>query len=156
MSNVVEIESNFMADAPGLEWRGPYYLQLRVEKGKVLVTQSCLTLCNPMDCNTPGSSVHGILQARILSAFSLSRGSSWPRDRTWVSCVSSIVGRFVTIWATREAAASQGTKILPATRWDRKKKRNEEAWAISHHCLSTSNPEIQESGQLTLQSSGEF
>ena len=151
MSNVVEIESNFMADAPGLEWRGPYYLQLRVEKGKVLVTQSCLTLCNPMDCNTPGSSVHGILQARILSAFSLSRGSSWPRDRTWVSCASSIVGRFVTIWATREAAAREALWLKK-----KKKKRNEEAWAISHHCLSTSNPEIQESGQLTLQSSGEF
>ena len=44
MSNVVETESNFMEDATGLEWRGPYDLQLRVEKGKVLVAQSCLTL----------------------------------------------------------------------------------------------------------------
>ena len=44
---------------------------------KVLVTQSCLTLCDPMDCSLPGSSVHGILQARILEwvAIPFSRGS---------------------------------------------------------------------------------
>ena len=51
---------------------------------RVLVTQSCPTLCNPIDCSLPGSSVHGILQARILGwvASPLSRGSSQPRDRT--------------------------------------------------------------------------
>ena len=49
--------------------------------------QSCLTLCDPMDCSLPGSSTHRILQARILEwlAISSSRGSSRPRDRTWVS-----------------------------------------------------------------------
>ena len=54
--------------------------------------QSCLTLCNPMDCNPPGSSVHGIFQARILEwlAISFSGGSSWPRDQTWASCISCI------------------------------------------------------------------
>ena len=48
----------------------------------MLVTQSCLTLCNPMDCSPPGSSVHEILQARLLEwvAISYSRGSSQPRD----------------------------------------------------------------------------
>ena len=48
------------------------------------VTQSCLTLCYPMDCSPPGSSVPGILQARILEwvAISFSRGSSWPKDWT--------------------------------------------------------------------------
>ena len=67
----------------------------------VIVTQSCPTLCNPMDCSPPGSSVHGILQARILEwiAIPFSR-SSWPRDPTWVSCIA---GRFFTIWATRGA-----------------------------------------------------
>ena len=47
-----------------------------------LVAQSCLTLCDPMDYSLPGSSVHGILQARILQwvAISFSRGSSQPRD----------------------------------------------------------------------------
>ena len=65
---------------------------------KCSVIQSCLTLCNPMDCSPSGSSVHGILQARILEwvAISSSRGSSQPRDRTWVS---RIADRFFTIWA---------------------------------------------------------
>ena len=51
-------------------------------KVKVLVSQSCLTLFDPMDCSPPGSSVHGILQARILEwvAISISRGSSQLRD----------------------------------------------------------------------------
>ena len=68
----------------------------------VLVAQSCLTLCDPMDCGPPGSSVPGILQAKILEwvAISFSRGSSQPRDLTHVSCTA---GRFFTIWATREA-----------------------------------------------------
>ena len=63
---------------------------------KVLATQSCLTLCHPMDCNPPGSSVYGILQARMLEwvAISFSRGSSQPRDQTWASCIT---GRFFTI-----------------------------------------------------------
>ena len=51
-------------------------------------SHSVLSLCNPMDCIPPVSSVHGILWARILEwvAISFSRGSSQPRDRTWVSC----------------------------------------------------------------------
>ena len=66
------------------------------------ITQSCLTLCNPMDCVPSGSSVHGILQAWILEwvVIPLSRGSSWPRDQTWVFCIA---GRFFTIWAIVEA-----------------------------------------------------
>ena len=57
-----------------------------------------------MDCSLPGSSVHGIFQARILEwvAISFSRRSSWPRDWTWVS---HIVGRCFTVWATREVGA---------------------------------------------------
>ena len=63
------------------------------------VAQSCLTLCNPMDCSLTGSSAHGILQARILEwvAICFSRRSSWPRDHTWVSFGSWIAGRFLTI-----------------------------------------------------------
>ena len=59
-------------------------------------------LCDPMDCRPPGSSVHGILQPRILEwvAISFSRGSSRPRDRNWVF---RITGRCFTLWATREA-----------------------------------------------------
>ena len=68
----------------------------------VLVAQSCLTLCHPMDCGLPSSSVHGILQARILKwiAIPFSKGYSWPRDRIHVSYIA---GRFFTIWATGEA-----------------------------------------------------
>ena len=60
------------------------------------VTELCLTLCDPMDCSPPGSSVHGILQARILEwvAIPFSRGSSGPRDRTQVSYIT---GRFSTV-----------------------------------------------------------
>ena len=58
-----------------------------------VVIQPCPTLCNPVDCSSPGSSAHEILQARILEhvAIPFSRGSSWPRNRTQVSCIS---GRF--------------------------------------------------------------
>ena len=66
------------------------------------VTQSCLTLCDPMDCSLLGSSVYGILQARILEwfAISFSRGSFQPRDWTHISCT----GRWILYhWAMREA-----------------------------------------------------
>ena len=66
------------------------------------VTQLCPTLCDPVDYSPPGSSVHGILQARILEwvAISFSRGSSRPKDQTQVS---RIAGRRFNLWATREA-----------------------------------------------------
>ena len=69
--------------------------QLRVSV-KLLLAQSCPTLCSPS-----ASSVHGILQARILEwvAMTFSRGSFQPRNRTQVSCIAS---RFFTIWATRD------------------------------------------------------
>ena len=62
----------------------------------MLAAQSCPTLCDLIDCNPLGSSVHGILQARILEwiAIPISRGSSRPRDQTWVSCIA---GEFFTI-----------------------------------------------------------
>ena len=66
--------------------------------------QLCLTLCDPMDCSPPGSSVHGIFQARTLErvAISSSRGSSRPRDRALVSCIGR---RVLYHWATWEACA---------------------------------------------------
>ena len=76
------------------------YMQSEVKWSEV--AQSCPTLCDPMDCSPPGSSVHGILQARVLEwvAISFSRGSSWLRDWTQVS---HIAGRRFNLWATREA-----------------------------------------------------
>ena len=54
------------------------------------VTQSCPTLCVPMDCSLPGFSIRGIFQARVLEwiALSFSRRSSWTRDQTQVSCIA--------------------------------------------------------------------
>jgi len=72
----------------------------------VLDIQWCLPLCN---CSPPGPSVHGIPQTRILEwvAISSSRGSSWCRNWTVASC---IVGRFFTVWATREAPQNSDWK----------------------------------------------
>ena len=64
-----------------------------------LVTQTCPTLCNPMDCSLPGSSVHGILQARILEWILFSSGSSKPRDRTQISYIA---GGFFNTWEAQE------------------------------------------------------
>ena len=72
-----------------------------------LLTQSCLTFCNPMDCSPPVSSVRVISQARILEwvVISFSRGSSGPRDWTHVSCI----GRQILYhWGTREAPHRNG------------------------------------------------
>ena len=82
-------------------------LEMCMTQMSVLVAQFCPTLCDPVDCSPPGSSVHGILQTRILewAAILFSRGSSRPKDQTWVSCIA---GRFLTIWVTRE-----GTKLSP-------------------------------------------
>ena len=69
-----------------------------------LIAKSCLTDCEPVDCRPPGSSVHETPQARILEwvAISSSRASSWPRDRTHISCI----GRQILYhWGTREAHA---------------------------------------------------
>ena len=72
-------------------------------KVKLLVDKSCPTLLELHGCDSsPGSSVHGILQAKTLEwgAISFSRGSFWPRDWTQASCTA---GRSFTVWATREA-----------------------------------------------------
>ena len=73
-----------------------------VQSVMCLVAQWCPTLCDPMDCSLPGSSIHGIFQARILEwvAVPFSRVSSESRDQSQVSCIA---GRFITIWASRES-----------------------------------------------------
>ena len=86
-------------------WRRPLpdLWAKKEKKGKESeVAQLCLTLCDPMNCSLPVSSIHGVFQARVLEwiAISFSRGSSQPGDRTQVSWTA---GRCFTIWATREA-----------------------------------------------------
>ena len=70
---------------------------------KKVKSLSRVWLCDPMDCRLPGSSVHGIFQARLLEWIDIyiSRGSSQPRNQTWVS---HIAVRCFIIWATRERA----------------------------------------------------
>ena len=67
-----------------------FLLQCMKVKSDSEVAQSCPTLSDPMDCSLPGSSIHGIFQARVLEwgAIAFSRGSSQPRDRTRVSCTA--------------------------------------------------------------------
>ena len=115
----------------GAYWKLYRYSTNIEMKLKLLDTQSCLTLCNPRDCNLPGSSVHGILQARVLEwvAYPFSRGSSWPRDQT---CVSCIAGRFFTAGPPGEPCLSGlFTKLqkpffftnLPMEKWQLRKVR---------------------------------
>ena len=84
-------------------WPNPYFpSRLNFLCCCCLVTKCYPTLCYAMACSPPSSSVHGISQAGILEwvAISFSRGSSRPRDQTWVSCIS---GRFFTHWVTWKA-----------------------------------------------------
>ena len=78
----------------------------------MLVAKSCLTLCNLMGCRPPGSSVHGISQARILEwvATSFSRDSSQTRNRTQVSCNDRQIRYH---WATGEAPATWFPTLAP-------------------------------------------
>ena len=78
----------------------PSVLYSFITESESEVAQSCPTLCDPMDYSLPGSSLHGIFQARVLEwvAISFSRGSSQSKDRTRVSCIP---GRCFNLWATR-------------------------------------------------------
>ena len=84
----------------------PFYSKVKWSE----VTQSRPTLCDPMDCSPPGSSIHGIFQAIVLEwiAISFSIGSSRPRDGTQVSC---IVDRCFTVWATREVHRKSESEV---------------------------------------------
>ena len=88
---------HWTSEAAEFQFRG-----MKEKKAKVSASQWCPTVWDSTDCSQSGSSVHGILQARILDwvAILFSRGSSWPRDRTQVAYAA---GRFFTIWTTREA-----------------------------------------------------
>ena len=84
------------------EWKKTDRRSLGVlSKAQRLCAQSCVTLCEPMDCSPPGSSVHGISQARILegAAISCPRGSSGPWNLILVSCISCISRQILlTLW----------------------------------------------------------
>ena len=70
--------------------------------------QLCSTFCDPMDCSWSGSSVNGILQARVLEWFALlsSRGSSQPRDQTQIPISPTLTSRFFTTSTTLESTCT--------------------------------------------------
>ena len=104
----------FLVDCPN-QWPGPARCCSALDSSSLLgeseVAQSCPTLQDPMDYILPGSSVHGIFQARVLEwvAISFSRGSSRCRDWTRVSCTA---GRRFTLWATRETTLGEVIKSV--------------------------------------------
>ena len=102
----------YQSDYPQSSWEILTFLNSAMRyKEESEVVQSFLTLCNPMDCSLPDFSVHGIFQARILEwvTISFSRGSSQPRDRTWVSCIAGGFFR-------REASAMLKVKVKSLNR----------------------------------------
>ena len=78
------------------------YQRVMPKEVECLGAQSCSTLCDPLDCSTPVSSVHGDSLGKNTGegCHALFQGSSQPRDRTHVSCIA---GRFFIVWATRQA-----------------------------------------------------
>ena len=110
------LEKNAYSDAFGWNYISPCNLMCHLRPVSLmifcliclycccLVSQLCLTLCNPIDYSLPGSSVHGTSQTGILEwvAISFSRRSSQPRDWTHISCTGR---RILYHWATRDALA---------------------------------------------------
>ena len=120
-----------------------YERTLRPAKGEsgAWLWQSCVcitrsitpTLCDPIDCSPPGSSVHGIFQARTLewAVISSSRGSFAPRDQTQVS---HIAGRFFTVWAPSENPEKQVNELSltsPMVQWLRPHLPKQGVWVWS-------------------------
>ena len=98
-----------------------FFHLLRIPPDSLLPTPnsecvSCSALCNFMGCSSPGSSVHRILQARILEwiTISFSWGTSLPRDWTQVSCIA---GRSLSVWATRESPNTEGHSKYQNISW---------------------------------------
>ena len=111
------------------------------------LVQLCLTLWGTMDYSLPGYSINGIFQAIVLewvTISSSSRGSFWPRNQTWVSCVSCVAGGFFTTWTIREAYTQYGNvKIAYCALECLKPIWAAEIWEIEFSSLSQSCPTLQ-------------
>ena len=123
-------------------------------KVKVTSLSHVQFFCDPMDCSLPGSSVHGIFQAKVLEwlAISFSRGSCRPRDRTLLSLIA---GRCFTIWATRETCSHfdiKQTRVVSHTYFiyglstafkdfqsSRRDELKESLWGREQNCLISSH-----------------
>ena len=104
MNSLRDSKMNIILPCPPVAW---VQFSSVTQLCPTLCTQSCLTLCYPMDCSLPVSSAHGIFQARILSGlpFPSLRGSSRPRDQTCISCIGR---QILYLWATWEACQAHG------------------------------------------------
>ena len=96
----------------------PFSNVVSLSSQRCVCVQSCLTLCDSLDCSPPDSSVHGIFQARVLEwiAISFSRGSSQPRNRTRVSCSVSPGNEIKWYWVFW-IYLSGGNRIPPFMVW---------------------------------------
>ena len=114
---IFKIKLHFMKIKFYEENKTEIWVQVEVSFVVFLVTQSCPTLCDPVDCSPQGSSVHRIFQARILEwvAISCSKGSSQSRDWTFVSWVSWIAGRLFTHQGNREVQLEEMMWLLLMT-----------------------------------------
>ena len=100
-------------------WSIMLYLAENIEWHRMwecVCSQSCVIPCDPLDCSLPGSSVHDILQTRLLeqAAVSYSRGSSWPKDQTHISCISCL-GRWILYHGTPWASALYVRPVLKSS-----------------------------------------
>ena len=98
-------------------------------------TIACLTLCDPMDCSPPHSSVHGIFQARVLEwvAISFSRGSSQPRDRTWLGLPH---GRQTLYHLSHQGSLPAKPRELEVGLWDMSPPSAQDCQLPQQSCLS--------------------
>ena len=118
--------------------------------------QSCPTLCYLMDCSLPIFSVRGIVQARILEwvAISFSRGSSWSRNQTCVSCISCTAGRFFTteLWGKPQSnIAVNQLKMTGIDNISQNKFTGEEWKSKSIQCLQILEPCMCLTNKLTIE-----
>ena len=104
--------------------------------------QFCSTLCDPMDYSPPGSTVHGIFQTRILkwAAIPFSRGSSWPRDRTHVSCISCLGRQILYKCTTWGAWVMVKVKYNMHHGWEQQAQRSKQSRCQRPHTPPSSVP----------------
>ena len=116
-------------------WKPTGWMHACVHTHTHTVPKSCWTICDPVDCSPPGSSVQGIFQARILEwvAISSSKGSSWIRDRTYVSFLLYL-GRWIFYhWATWKALSS----LSWMERIEQGRRGKESNWFLSPMCTQS-------------------
>ena len=107
--------------------------------------QSCLTLCDPMDCSLPGSSVHGILQARIMVVMLSSRDPPHPGIEPASLSSPALAGKFLTTSTTQEAPESLHISKQRSTFIYHQIVKDSEAWCAAVHCVTKNQTQLSNS-----------